>query len=276
MNPLPVTEAELHAYVDGLLPPARRAEIDAYLAPRPAEAERLRAYAHQNSALRALFDPVLDEAAPPRLSAPPRWRAWRLPPQLSRYAAAALIAVAGGAAGWALRGHTPDDAALARSGAPMARDRADGLALRATDGLAHRAAIAHAVYSPELRHPVEVDAGQEAHLVAWLSKRLGQPVHPPGLARLGYELIGGRLLPGNSGPVAQFMYQDAAGRRLTLYVAAEQADNRDTRFRFAREGAVNVFYWIDGKFGYALSAGIDKGELAKIATLVYQQLQPAS
>lgn len=261
MNLLPVTEAELHAYVDGLLPPARRAEIDTYLTLRPAETERLRAYAHQNSALRALFDPVLGEAAPARLSAPPRW-----PQHLSRYAAAVLIAVAGAGAGWALRGAMPDDAALAR--APTARGW--------SDELAHHAAIAHAVYSPERRHPVEVDAGQEAHLVAWLSKRLGQPVHPPRLAKLGYELIGGRLLPGNSGPVAQFMYQDASGRRLTLYLATGQADQRDTRFRFAREGTVNVFYWIDGQFGYALSAAIDKAELAKIATLVYQQLQPAS
>ena len=30
MNPLPITEADLHAYVDGFLPQSRRAEIDAY------------------------------------------------------------------------------------------------------------------------------------------------------------------------------------------------------------------------------------------------------
>ena len=121
---------------------------------------------------------------------------------------------------------------------------------------------------------LEVTADQEDQLVKWLSKRLGTPVSPPQLGALGYELIGGRLLPGNSGPVAQFMYQDASGQRLTLYVTTENATNRDTAFRFAREGQVNVFYWIDGKFGYALSAGIDKGELARVATAVYDQLEP--
>ena len=99
------------------------------------------------------------------------------------------------------------------------------------------------------------------------------PVRPPQLGALGYELIGGRLLPGNSGPVAQFMYQDASGQRLTLYVTTENVTNRDTGFRFAREGQVNVFYWIDGKFGYALSASIDKGEQARVATAVYDQLE---
>jgi len=48
--------------------------------------------------------------------------------------------------------------------------------------------------------------------------------------------------------------------------------NKDTGFRFAQQGKVNVFYWIDGKFGYALSAGIDRGELTRIAYAVYDQL----
>ena len=72
------------------------------------------------------------------------------------------------------------------------------------------------------------------------------------------------------------MYHDVTGQRLTLYVSTEQAKNKDTGFRFAQEGPVNVFYWIDGKFGYALSAGIDKGELARVANAVYEQLEKPS
>ena len=80
MNTLPITEADLHAFVDGKLPAARRLEVDAYLAQRPEEAERLRAYTAQNDELRALFNPVLDEAVPERLSAarPRQWQWQRL------------------------------------------------------------------------------------------------------------------------------------------------------------------------------------------------------
>ena len=81
--------------------------------------------------------------------------------------------------------------------------------------LARQAAIAHAVYAPEVRHPVEVPATEEQHLVAWLSKRLGTGLKAPKLAPLGYELVGGRLLSGSNGPVAHFMYQDTRGIRLT-------------------------------------------------------------
>ena len=133
--------------------------------------------------------------------------------------------------------------------------------------------VAHGVYSPEVRHPVEVSVDQQDHLVQWLSKRMGGNMKPPQLAALGFDLVGGRLLPGERGPSAQFMYQDAAGLRLTLYVAKENAGGRDTAFRFEQAGGVNVFYWIDGPFGYALSSGIDKPRLQEVAVEVYRQLE---
>lgn len=265
MSKLPITEADLHAYLDAELPAARRAEVEDYLAANPAEAERVRAWQAQKLELAALFAPVLDEPLPENLralAAPPpaavdvqkrpflpRW-------SLQRLAAGLLVALFGGVGGWF--GHARFEAA----------DRQAQMM-----PLPRQAAVAHVVFSPDVRRPVEIGAEQEDQLVAWLSKRLGTPVRPPRLGALGYELIGGRLLPGNSGPVAQFMYHDASGQRLTLYVTTENAANRDTGFRFAREGPVNVFYWIDGRFGYALSAGIDKGELARVATAVYDQLE---
>jgi anti-sigma factor RsiW len=269
MRQTPITEADLHAWLDGLLPLSRNAEIEAYLAARPAEAERLQAYRQQKEALRALFDPVMDEPVP--LSIGSRFR--RLSWNARRLVAGIAIAMAGGAVGWLLHEQV-DPLGVAHLPGPdngIGNANANAAAL----ALARQAAIAHVVYSPEVRHPVEVGADQEDHLVAWLSKRLGTPVRPPKLGKLGYELIGGRLLPGQSGPVAQFMYNNASGQRLTLYVSTDQSNNRDTGFRFAEEGPVNVFYWIDGKFGYALSAATGKAELARIASAVHEQLEPA-
>ncbi|MDO8786766.1 MAG: anti-sigma factor [Sulfuritalea sp.] len=266
MNPLPITEADLQAYVDAALPDARRSEVEDYLAAQPDEAGRVRAYMNQMQTIRSAFNPILDEPLPANLSAlasaPPtaavdgRRRPFLARWSLQRIAAGLLIALVSGFAGWLAHDRYPPAESLARM-APLPR----------------RAAVAHAVFSPDVRRPVEVGAEQEDQLVAWLSKRLGTPVRPPKLGALGYELVGGRLLPGNVGPVAQFMFQDASGQRLTLYVSSENTPNQDTAFRFAQEGQVNVFYWIDGKFGYALSAGIDKGKLARIATAVYEQIE---
>ncbi len=254
---LPITEADLQAYSDGRLAEGRRAELDAWLATRAEDAERIAAYRRLNDELHAFYDPVLDEPVPERLQAAPR-RRLRLRGVAAALSWLALGAVIGAAAGWRL--HQPPPASLARDGAP---------------GFVHRAAIAHATYSPEVRHPVEVGADQEAHLVAWLSKRLGAKVRAPKLDAAGFALVGGRLLPGENGPVAYFMYQSAQGQRITLYVRTEAPKQGETAFRFAREGNVRVFYWIDRRFGYALSSiDVGKGDLLHVANLVYQQLNP--
>ena len=92
----------------------------------------------------------------------------------------------------------------------------------------------------------------------------------PRLQTLGYALEGGRLLPGGSGPVAQFMYRDDAGRRLTLYVSDEPGEK--TAFRFVREVMLNVFYWVDGRFGYAIAAEAERETLNRVSAEVYRQL----
>jgi anti-sigma factor RsiW len=166
--------------------------------------------------------------------------------------------VVGGAGGWLLHGYR------------MAQSELPALAT-----LPQRAAIAHVVYTPEVLHPVEVGVEQEAHLVNWLSKRLGTEVRVPHLQAIGYDLVGGRLLPDQDRPAAQFMYQDAGGRRLTLYVRTQEAHGAEaTAFRYSSQEKVAVFYWIDGSVGYALSGEVDKAALLRAAELVYRDLNP--
>jgi anti-sigma factor RsiW len=253
----PVSEHDLQAYADGELPEERRAAVAAWLDAHPEDAERIENYRHLAEELRSTYDGVLDEPVPERLQ-----RALR-PARARRAALVAMWVVLGVAlgavAGWQLHS-TQAPPVVAADGATA---------------LARSAAVAHATYSPEVRHPVEVGADQETHLVAWLSKRLGTQLRAPKLESVGYSLVGGRLLPGEQGPVAHFMYQCNRGTRVTLYVRSDMASNRSTAFRYAREGTVGVFYWVDGKSGYAISSGdISKEDLLNVANAAYQQLNP--
>lgn len=267
----PVTEADLHGYVDEQLTPARRAEVERYLIDRPDEQQRVRQWRQQNEVMRNLLNPVLDEPLPVRIPLRPRdfvfpWRG---------LAAGIAIAAISASSAWMVRGTVDgEEARLAlASSASMSVSNSGDLT-----GFARRAAVAHVVYSPDVRRPVEVSADQEQQLVSWLSKRLGTAVKPPILQGIGYELIGGRLLPGDTGPVAQFMYHDATGQRLTLYVTREvpkTSDKAETAFRFGQDGPVNVFYWVDKNFGYAISGGSDRRELMRVSQEVYRQLAPA-
>jgi anti-sigma factor RsiW len=250
-----VREDELHAYADGVLPDARRLEVEAWLAAHPVDAARIEAWAAQNRMLHGAFDPVLNEPLPLNLVRTARRPTLGMP---LRAVAASLALVAAGFVGYAAGLATPD-----ATPAPQAR-------------LARDAAIAHAVFSPEVRHPVEVEAAHAEHLVAWLSKRVGTPLDAPDFSGAGFHLLGGRLLAGDTGPVAQFMYQDSLERRVTLYVRRATVDNGHTAFRHAVENGVDVFYWIDGDFGYALSGQLGRQLMQQLADAAYQQLQPAA
>lgn len=248
-------EALLHAYVDGRLEPDAARQVESRLARDPEAALRVQEWRAINQRLHALFDPTLDEPVPARLAAAPRLP-WS---RVARAAAAAVVWVAiGTGIGWWGRGAAvpPRTAAVAV--------------------VAERAALAHTVFVPEVRHPVEVPANQEAHLVAWLSKRLGEPIKAPKLGGEGYELVGGRLLPsGQDGPAAQFMYQEAGGGRITLYVKCMgPSTRRETAFRYDRAGNVGVFTWIDERVAYSLVAELPRERHLVLAETVYRQFNP--
>jgi anti-sigma factor RsiW len=267
---------KINALVDGQLPPEQHAETLARLAGDPVAQETRQAWQAQRDALRALHRPLLDEPIPDTLLAAAR-RGQQGRQQLDQWwrwggMAAAVIMAFG--VGWLSH---------ERLGSQAAQQMATGPA-RTAQAFVHQASLAHAVFSPEVRHPVEVTAAQQDHLVQWLSKRLGKPLKVPVLAAQGYELIGGRLLPGESSARAQFMFQNAAGMRVTLYLGALNSvsvaagaapgakNSQETAFRYSADGPVPSFYWVDQGFGYALSGAVSRDELMHLAELVYRQL----
>ncbi|TWA79239.1 anti-sigma factor RsiW [Azospirillum brasilense] len=254
----PVTEADLHAWMDGELPEDRRGEVERHLAGNPDLARRFERYRAQRAMLQDTYGPLVDRPLPAALVPPyartagrPAARPRRWLPALAA-AAVLLVFVAGGAGGWWLRGWS---GGTGGSGAAFVAD----------------AVAAHRVFAVEVRHPVEVGADQEAHLVGWLSKRLGKPLQAPRLAAKGYDLVGGRLLSDARGPAAQLMYQDAAGRRITLYIRPASGAP-DTSFRFAQDGSVQAFYWRDNGLAWAVTGDLDRVTLSAIAEEVYGAL----
>jgi anti-sigma factor RsiW len=247
---LRVTEDELHALVDGELPEDRRADVESWLAAHPEDAQRVAGWRAQVERIRARYAGVVDEPVPERLDFDRLVRAKR--PWLRLGAAAAAIAVfaLGGTAGWFGRG--------AWDGAPAAR-------VVAADALE-----AHRLYIAEVRHPIEVGA-QEAHLIPWLSRRVGHQLRAPDLAPFGLKLMGGRLLPGPRGAAAMLMYEGPSGERYTLYCS--RAASPETAFRWRDSGPVAAIYWVEGDLGYVLSGPAERDRLQKLAESTYEQLE---
>ena len=258
-----IGEDELHALVDGRLPEAQAAELRRAVAADAQLQATVDAWTSQRDALRRAFVLPDGETTPaPLLAAAQRAQALRESARnWTRWAGMAASVVAVFGLGWFANMEV-----AGRMGATPGQQ------------FARQAAVAYVVYQPEVRHPVEVTAQQQDHLVQWLSKRLGKPLKLPDLRAKGYELLGGRLLPGESGARAQFMYQNAAGQRLTLYYGAvkdgsKALDKNETAFRFVDDGPVPGFYWVDRGFGCALTAQLPRAALLDLAKAVYDQIE---
>jgi anti-sigma factor RsiW len=278
-TPLPPqrpSDEQLSAWLDGELDDTARAALEAWLRDHPEDAARVRAWAADRDALRARFGPVLDEAVPEALRHTALQGGRRPAAGAFRHARAAGLLLGGIAIGAALAWQLkPGDAA------PLLADAADAAA--AAPRWTQRAAVAHAVYVTEVRHPVEVDTrvgapdeqrAQQEHLARWLSKRLGMPVRLFDLRGHGFELVGGRLLPDLAGPSAQLMYQNASGQRVTVYLRRPEPGTH-TAFRFQREGELDMFYWAEEGFGCALVGKLPRDRLLALAEAAYRQIEPA-
>lgn len=134
------------------------------------------------------------------------------------------------------------------------------------------ASFAHYVYAADVKRPVEVSAADGKSLVKWLSKRMNTSMVAPDLNDMGYDLIGGRLLPSTDRMAAQFMYSNLQGNRITLYIRRVSSIKVEPAFHIATEGEVTTLYWIENDFGYAISGQFDRQQLFRIAETTHRQL----
>ena len=200
----PVTEEELHAYVDGEVPADRLEAVTAWLAAHPEQAALVAAWRAQADGIRARYGAVANEPVPDRL-------------KLDQVDAAAAARAGGPGRRW------PRRQSFALHG--RRRRRLDGARRfgRGADRLRHlhrrRARCATSSTWSKSAIPVEVPGNERAHMTQWLSKRLGVELRIPDLQSIGLKLVGGRLLPGPTGAAAFYMYEGPSGERFTIYCA---------------------------------------------------------
>jgi anti-sigma factor RsiW len=251
---IPVTDDELHAYVDGQLPSDRIAAVEAWLASHPDDMARVATWRAQIEAIRARYGSVADEHVPARFdldTLASTDRSWR---RMAAIAAAVAFLV-GGAGGWF---------------AHLSYDRVVGALPGGYDSFTADAMEAYRLYSVEVRHPVEVPASDAQHLVEWLSKRVGYQLSAPNLDAVGLKLVGGRLLPGPTGPAAFFMYENASGERYTLYCGKSTAP--DTSLRYSEGNRASAVYWKSDNIAYVISGQSGSQKLRSVANTAYEQI----
>lgn len=249
----PVTQDELHAYVDGEIPADRRGAVEAWLASHPEDAMRVAEWRAQAEAIRARYGAIASEPTPARFDLDKLARGTRSWRGIAA-AAAGVAFLAGISAGWMAHGVSAK--------APSA------LEILSSDALS-----AHKLYIAEVRHPIEVRAAEQ-HLMPWLSRRVGTSLRAPDLETYSLKLLGGRLLPGPIGPAALFMYESPTGERYTFYCSKSTAPRTALRYHPAEN--VAAVQWIESDIGYVVSGPANRDRLLEIAQTAYEQMENRS
>ncbi|MDX5361497.1 MAG: anti-sigma factor [Alphaproteobacteria bacterium] len=257
----PLTDEDLHLYVDGQLAPERQAEVEAVLATMPELRRRVDGYREQNIALHQLYDAPL-----PAMPAEMRAQVDRLRHAVDRRrrvrhgfgvaAGIALCIVAGAAAHRAIE---------------SVETRADQIA-----AFTSRAATAHSLYADDRAAVARMQVGEDkgAALAAALSNLTGAtPMQAPDLEPLGFRLIGGQLVPAQGKAALHYLYENGAGARVSLYVGRTTEDG-SVDFTFASRDGMSAFFWRHGATAFTLIGPMTQEALLDMARAVGPQLVP--
>jgi anti-sigma factor RsiW len=192
-----VSEIDLHAFIDGELPPERAAAVEAALARDPLLAARVRDFRADKLAIIAAYGPLADAPIPAALLAAARTGSSH--PATKRRGRHLALAAAGATALAAsllltLTPRAPRDPAIEQ--ALVARENARTPS-RQLDGrdLANVAAVDQA-----------------------MSAMLGNPIRAPDLERAGFKLVSAEIYGGTRSDAVQLRYEDSARRLFTVFL----------------------------------------------------------
>ncbi|HET8728783.1 MAG TPA: anti-sigma factor [Alphaproteobacteria bacterium] len=241
-----IRDEDLHAFIDGELDEARHPEVLAHLEANPETLARVAEYLEQKQLVREGLErlAVRHDPETERLGR-------RLEAQLGRPAPAsrlrrtAAVALMFGA-GWV--GNSAYREAIAEPVPDLVED----------------AAQVHQIFAEDRVRPVEIPGRERAEMVRWFSEHLGEPVEIPALGPVGLQLVGGRLLGTEEGPVAQLLYEDASGRRLTLCLSAQEVES-GPEIHLVEVDGLTAGYWQEDEIAYALVAETPSEQLLEIA-----------
>ncbi len=243
MNLLPISDEDLHAFIDGELAPARAADVARAIEHDAVLSRRVAAFRADKIRLKEVYAPLMEHPIPDawlrmidplKLQQPPRIdrRAWMA-------MAASVVAIAGG---WtAYRSLTSDD-----------------------DEDVITAAIASRSNRVGLRENISADdAG------ALMSQTLGLRLKAPDLSKRGFSLTAANVYAAANKRAVKLDYRDVQSRVFTLYLTPSSGT---PRFEMLRRSDLRICVWQDDVLGTIMLADVSAGEMLRLASLAYSGL----
>jgi anti-sigma factor RsiW len=234
-----ISPDELHAFVDGELPPERATAVAAAVAADPGLRRQVDDFRADKALIASHYGSLIDRPLPLKMQA--MLARGRRPRFLQRreawmaLAASIVLAVLGWMS-FSYVGERPDEAMVAE-------------ALAAHTGI-------------EAGNVGEVSAARQT-----LREVLDLELQAPDLSRLGYTLAGVRTLGAAAEARAVLLdYRDARARVFTLYM---RRSTGDVRFEMLKQGETRICVWQDDVLGAVMMGEMSAGEMLRLASAAY-------
>ncbi|VFU08304.1 anti-sigma factor family protein [Methylocella tundrae] len=289
----PISDEDLHGFVDGEIPPERRRAVEAFLASSPADVERVDSWRRQGDIMRAAFARVEAESPPPSLllPSPARKRTLFCLLRASADHPANGSQSASDSSGWRAA------AAAIQSGLFKRRSTLAAFAAGAITAFAG-IFIADRLHGPPFSDNIHAPAADKglaertlSALSAFKPSRIansssaaaGKPALAPNqntlvipnLSAAGLTLVGVRAAPGLAGPEADSMlclfYAKAAEPPFALCVARDGnggAPGFHISGQFPGNGGASVISWRQADAVYSLAGAVPEAKLRELANRV--------
>jgi anti-sigma factor RsiW len=232
----PVTEADLHAFLDEEIGAERRAKVAEHLEQKPLDAALVETWRAQNEALRGAFARIAREAVPLSLSLsqPLTVRPTTVPINtrrldLARTARQRRVAIASAIAFLAGSIAAATGAIFVQHVPSLFRAEAS-ISTSVGRRIATRAAAMYRTFANDRTRPVEIAAAQKAELGRWLSERTGLSLIPD-FSSEGLKLVGGRVTPGEFGAAGFLLYEMTTGERIGVFLERAPDDSATESMR---------------------------------------------
>ncbi len=137
--------------------------------------------------------------------------------------------------------------------------------------LAQEASASYGTFASDRLHPVEVRADGGDTLQKFAAATLGRSAAIPDLSKIGYRLMGGRVIPTAHGPGLMLMYDDDKGTRLVMLTRPMMVDQNKPMMP-SQTGDVRGWSWAKNGMGYSLVGALPHEDLHPIADAVRSQI----
>lgn len=240
-----VSEIDLHAFIDGELPPERAAAVEAAVARDPILAARVRGFRADKLALVAAYGPLADAPVPASLLQAARGSSRPVIKRWGRHLVLAGAAALAASLLLTLTPRAPRDAAIEQALAARENARTPS---RELDG----------------RDLASIEAADQA-----MSDMLGNSTRVPDLRRAGFKLVSAEFYGPTRSDAVQLRYEDAERRLFTVFLRPSAGPDA---FDVTERGPVRICVWQNADVTAVMTGEMSTPELFRLASLAYSSL----